>query len=111
MQFEPLIWRIAVAKITEEILHVLKRGRAYRYRRVVPVDCRAAILTEKGEPRKNWIKTWRAGTAVDLVRREAAALSAKAGLGRAGGQKVVCVVSGGNIDAAKLATILAGELP
>ena len=47
-----------MAKITEEILHVLKRGRAYRYRRVVPVDCRATI------GRKNWIKTWRAGTAV-----------------------------------------------
>ncbi len=31
--------------------------------------------------------------------------------GRAGGGKVVCVVSGGNIDAAKLARILAGETP
>jgi threonine dehydratase len=36
----------------------------------------------------------------------AAALS-----GRAGGGKVVCVVSGGNIDAAVLATILRGETP
>jgi threonine dehydratase len=36
----------------------------------------------------------------------AAALS-----GKAGGDKVVCVVSGGNIDSAKLATILAGETP
>ena len=31
--------------------------------------------------------------------------------GRAGGGKVVCVVSGGNIDATKLATILRGEVP
>jgi threonine dehydratase len=36
----------------------------------------------------------------------AAALS-----GRAGGGKVACVVSGGNIDAAKLTTILAGRTP
>jgi threonine dehydratase len=36
----------------------------------------------------------------------AAALS-----GRAGGGKVVCVVSGGNIDAAKLSKILNGEVP
>jgi len=36
----------------------------------------------------------------------AAALS-----GRAGSGKVVCVVSGGNIDSAKLATILVGEVP
>jgi threonine dehydratase len=31
--------------------------------------------------------------------------------GLAGGGKIVCVVSGGNIDAAKLATILRGEVP
>ena len=31
--------------------------------------------------------------------------------GKAGGGKVVCVVSGGNIDASKLATILGGEVP
>lgn len=31
--------------------------------------------------------------------------------GKAGNGKVVCVVSGGNIDAAKLAKILAGEVP
>jgi threonine dehydratase len=31
--------------------------------------------------------------------------------GKAGGGKVVCVVSGGNIDPAKLATILSGEVP
>ncbi len=36
----------------------------------------------------------------------AAALSGRAGVG-----KVVCVVSGGNIDSAKLAAILQGELP
>ncbi len=31
--------------------------------------------------------------------------------GRAGGGKVVCVVSGGNIDLSKLATILGGQVP
>lgn len=31
--------------------------------------------------------------------------------GRAGTGKVVCVVSGGNIDAGKLTAILRGELP
>jgi threonine dehydratase len=31
--------------------------------------------------------------------------------GRAGGGKIVCVVSGGNIDASRLATIFAGETP
>jgi hypothetical protein len=31
--------------------------------------------------------------------------------GRAGGGKVVCVVSGGNIDAAKLASLLEGVIP
>jgi len=31
--------------------------------------------------------------------------------GSGGGGKVVCVVSGGNIDAKKLATILRGEMP
>jgi threonine dehydratase len=31
--------------------------------------------------------------------------------GRAGGGRVACIVSGGNIDAAKLAKILAGEVP
>jgi threonine dehydratase len=36
----------------------------------------------------------------------AAALAGKAGRG-----KVVCVVSGGNIDAGKLAKILQGEIP
>jgi threonine dehydratase len=36
----------------------------------------------------------------------AAALS-----GRAGGVKIVCVVSGGNIDSDALGTILAGETP
>jgi osmotically inducible protein OsmC len=32
-------------------------------------------------------------------------------LGKAGAGKVVCVVSGGNIDARKLARILDGEIP
>jgi threonine dehydratase len=36
----------------------------------------------------------------------AAALAGKAGRG-----KVVCVVSGGNLDTDKLATILRGEIP
>jgi len=36
----------------------------------------------------------------------AAALSGRAGIG-----KVVCVISGGNIDSSKLATILKGEIP
>jgi threonine dehydratase len=36
----------------------------------------------------------------------AAALGGKAGPG-----KVACIVSGGNLDASKLARILAGELP
>jgi threonine dehydratase len=36
----------------------------------------------------------------------AAALSGRAGTGR-----IVCVVSGGNLDRAKLAKILLGELP
>ena len=31
--------------------------------------------------------------------------------GKAGGGKIVCVVSGGNIDSAKLAKILGGETP
>jgi threonine dehydratase len=36
----------------------------------------------------------------------AAALS-----GRAGGGKIVCIVSGGNIDAARLTAILEGRTP
>jgi threonine dehydratase len=31
--------------------------------------------------------------------------------GKAGGGKIVCVVSGGNIDTATLVTILQGRLP
>jgi threonine dehydratase len=31
--------------------------------------------------------------------------------GKAGGGKIVCVVSGGNIDSSKLATILQGSVP
>jgi threonine dehydratase len=31
--------------------------------------------------------------------------------GKAGGGKIVCIVSGGNIDTAKLITILQGETP
>ena len=40
-----------------------------------------------------------------------AAAPAAALAGKAGGGKVVCVVSGGNIDAAKLGTILGGRTP
>ena len=40
-----------------------------------------------------------------------AASTAAALTGRAGGGKVVCIVSGGNIDAGKLGRILAGEMP
>jgi len=40
-----------------------------------------------------------------------AAAVAAAVAGRAGGGKVVCVVSGGNIDLAKLAVILEGGVP
>ena len=40
-----------------------------------------------------------------------AAALAVARSGRAGGHRVVCVVSGGNIDAAVLATILEGSMP
>ncbi|HTO89188.1 MAG TPA: pyridoxal-phosphate dependent enzyme [Thermoanaerobaculia bacterium] len=40
----------------------------------------------------------------------AASLAAARG-GKAGGAKIVCVVSGGNIDPDKLATILTGQLP
>lgn len=83
-----------MAKISEDILHVVPRegarGTAYRYRRVVPVDCRATILTDKGEPRKNWIETWRTGTALELVRREAAILSARhdIAIAKARGQEI-----------------------
>jgi threonine dehydratase len=41
----------------------------------------------------------------------AAAPVAAALAGAAGGGKVVCVVSGGNIDPAKLAKILQGSMP
>jgi threonine dehydratase len=40
----------------------------------------------------------------------AAAVAAALG-GKAGGRKLVCIVSGGNIDAQKLAAILKGEMP
>jgi threonine dehydratase len=47
-----------------------------------------------------------------VIAEGAGATSVAAALtGGAGSGKVVCVVSGGNIDAAKLATILAGMLP
>lgn len=47
-----------------------------------------------------------------VVAEGAGAVAVAAALsGRAGGGKVVCVVSGGNIDAAPLARILAGGLP
>jgi threonine dehydratase len=47
-----------------------------------------------------------------VVAEGAGAVAVAAALsGRAGGGKIVCVVSGGNIDAALLARILAGETP
>jgi threonine dehydratase len=47
-----------------------------------------------------------------VVAEGAGALSTAAALaGRAGTGKVVCVVSGGNIDSSRLATILAGKTP
>jgi threonine dehydratase len=47
-----------------------------------------------------------------VVAEGAGATSVAAALsGRAGNGKVVCVVSGGNIDAAVLATILLGQTP
>jgi threonine dehydratase len=47
-----------------------------------------------------------------IIAEGAGAVPVAAALGgRAGGGKVACVVSGGNIDAAKLATILAGGVP
>jgi threonine dehydratase len=49
---------------------------------------------------------------VRIVAEGAGALAVAAALsGRAGGGKIVCIVSGGNIDASVLATILAGETP
>ena len=51
-------------------------------------------------------------TRARVVAEGAGATSVAAALsGRGGGGKVVCVVSGGNIDAAVLATILRGETP
>jgi threonine dehydratase len=51
-------------------------------------------------------------TRARVVAEGAGATSVAAALaGRAGSGKVVCVVSGGNIDSAKLATILNGGLP
>jgi threonine dehydratase len=47
-----------------------------------------------------------------VVAEGAGALSVAAALaGKAGAGKIVCVVSGGNIDRAKLATILEGRVP
>jgi threonine dehydratase len=49
---------------------------------------------------------------VRVIAEGAGALSVAAALtGRAGGGKVACIVSGGNIDAAVLCRILAGETP
>ncbi len=47
-----------------------------------------------------------------VVAEGAGATSVAAALsGKAGGGKIVCVVSGGNIDTSTLTTILSGELP
>jgi threonine dehydratase len=50
-------------------------------------------------------------TRARVVAEGAGALALAAALERGGGGKVVCVVSGGNIDASKLAQILAGQTP
>ena len=47
-----------------------------------------------------------------VIAEGAGAASVAAALsGQAGSGKVVCIVSGGNIDAGKLARILSGEIP
>ena len=47
-----------------------------------------------------------------VIAEGAGALGLAAALsGRAGGGRVVCIVSGGNIDSARLATILRGGIP
>jgi threonine dehydratase len=47
-----------------------------------------------------------------VVAEGAGALAVAAALsGRIPGRKLVCIVSGGNIDAHRLATILGGETP
>jgi threonine dehydratase len=47
-----------------------------------------------------------------VVAEGAGALSLAAALaGRAGGGRVVCIVSGGNIDSDRLRAVLAGETP
>jgi threonine dehydratase len=49
---------------------------------------------------------------VRIVSEGAGALAAAAALaGRIPGRRIVCIVSGGNIDAGRLATILSGETP
>jgi threonine dehydratase len=51
-------------------------------------------------------------TRVRVIAEGAGALSVAAALtGRAGGGRVACIVSGGNIDSAVLCRILAGETP
>jgi threonine dehydratase len=47
-----------------------------------------------------------------VIAEGAGALAAAVALsGRTGGRKIVCIVSGGNIDTAVLSRILAGETP
>ncbi len=48
----------------------------------------------------------------NIVAEGAAATTVAAALaGQAGGEKIACVISGGNIDNPGLQTILAGEMP
>lgn len=62
---------------------------------------------------------WEVASALTLILERARVLAEGAGAasvaaartGRAGTGKVVCVVSGGNIDLAKVATIISGQLP
>jgi len=49
---------------------------------------------------------------VRVIAEGAGGLSTAAALaGRAGSGKIVCIVSGGNIDASRLTAILGGETP
>ena len=51
--------------------YVQERGDGYCYRRVIPPDVRDAF-----EGKANWFRTWRAGTPLAVVEREAKQLAA-----------------------------------
>ena len=48
---------------------------AYRFRKVVPSDCREKIVKPDGSWRRHWVHTWAAGTPLGRIETEAAALS------------------------------------